>query len=232
MRGRTIILVSHHVQLCAPGAKYIVSLDNGRVQYSGDYSGFEHSDLLETLMYAKDPASIETKAALNPLVEENVDAAVEGLTVTQDETSTTPSITASDAPTLLNSDIKPTKKPPRKLVEDEKREVGGINRDIWTSYLAACGGWAYWVTFAFAVGIGATAPVLENGWLRCVICLTRRIDPWLMHSSGFGRAPTLMRASVTVLPITSAYMRRWDSITTINSMKLSDMPYFIDLHVW
>ncbi|TFK86901.1 ATP-binding cassette transporter [Polyporus arcularius HHB13444] len=162
MRGRTVILVSHHVQLCASGAKYIVSLDNGRVQYSGDYSGFERSDLLETLTYAKAPASIETKAALNPLVEENADVAVD----IPDGTSTTPSVAASDVPTLLNSDIKPTKKPPRKLVEDEKREVGGINKDIWTSYLAACGGWAYWVTFAFAVGIGATAPVLENGWLR------------------------------------------------------------------
>ena len=30
MRGRTVILVSHHVQLCAPGASYIVALDNGR----------------------------------------------------------------------------------------------------------------------------------------------------------------------------------------------------------
>lgn len=30
MKGRTTVLVSHHVQLCAPGAKYIVALENGR----------------------------------------------------------------------------------------------------------------------------------------------------------------------------------------------------------
>ncbi|KAI0720942.1 ATP-binding cassette transporter [Cerioporus squamosus] len=184
MRGRTVILVSHHVQLCAPGAKYIVSLDNGRVQYSGDYSGFKSSDLSETLVYAKALAGTGAKPALSSPLEEELDAyaAVEKMAV-QGETSTTPSITPSDVPTLLDSDNKPTKKPPRKVVEDEKREVGGINKDIWASYLAACGGWAYWLTFAFAVGLAATAPVFENGWLR--IWSGSYLDESQRHSPAF-----------------------------------------------
>ena len=36
MRGRTVILVSHHVQLTAPGAAYVVSLENGLLQYAGE----------------------------------------------------------------------------------------------------------------------------------------------------------------------------------------------------
>lgn len=34
-RGRTRILVTHHVSLCLPGADYIVSLNQGSVQYAG-----------------------------------------------------------------------------------------------------------------------------------------------------------------------------------------------------
>ena len=41
MRGRTVILVSHHVQLCAPGASYIVALDNGRLQFQGKQAEFQ-----------------------------------------------------------------------------------------------------------------------------------------------------------------------------------------------
>ena len=69
MRGRTIILVSHHVQLCAPGAQYIVSLDNGRVQYSGDYEGFQGSGVLKTLVQsgATDPSDEKEEAAVEKI---------------------------------------------------------------------------------------------------------------------------------------------------------------------
>ena len=49
MRGRTVILVSHHVQLCAPGASYIVALDNGRLQFQGGRDEFIASGVLKTL---------------------------------------------------------------------------------------------------------------------------------------------------------------------------------------
>lgn len=168
MRGRTIILVSHHVQLCAPGAQYIVSLDNGRVQYSGDYSGFQRSDLLQTLVYANALADVKTNATTDSRADDKLAGVAEELTV-QEPGSTAPSTAPSDVLTVVDSDVKPTKKPPRKLVEDEKRAVGGINKDIWTSYLAACGSWPYWLTFAVTVGLGAAAPVFENTWLRCVV---------------------------------------------------------------
>jgi len=50
MRGRTVILVSHHVQLCAPGASYIVALDNGRVQFQGTVIRFKTSGVMNGLV--------------------------------------------------------------------------------------------------------------------------------------------------------------------------------------
>ena len=71
MRGRTIILVSHHVQLCAPGAQYIVSLDNGRVSYAGGYNDFQNSGVLTTLVQsgAADPADDKEETTIEKVEE-------------------------------------------------------------------------------------------------------------------------------------------------------------------
>ena len=50
MHNRTVILVSHHVQLCAPGARYIVVLDNGRIQFQGDKDKFNASGVIRSLI--------------------------------------------------------------------------------------------------------------------------------------------------------------------------------------
>lgn len=179
MQGRTVILVSHHVQLCAPGASYIVALDNGRVSFAGDAEGFKASGVQATLVQSEHtddntvqdskeekaieeeqlskPASVTSSAAA---VAEEVEAEADSLV---SETSSTIAVSSAAASTL-GAD----KKKPRKLIEEEKRAVGRIGRDIWEWYFAAVGGWAYWVPFVLSVTLGALCPVAENGWLRCV----------------------------------------------------------------
>ncbi|KAH8087167.1 multidrug resistance-associated ABC transporter [Cristinia sonorae] len=163
MRGRTIILVSHHVQLCAPGASYIVALDNGRVQFQGSREAFQTSGVLNTLSQsnATDPSDIKEETQV-PSVEEVADEKVQDASTGQDsETSSTVAPTTTTA-----GDAKPETKAPRRLVEEEKRAVGRIGRDIWMTYIKACGGVLYWTTFGFSLVIAAASPVLENGWLK------------------------------------------------------------------
>jgi hypothetical protein len=52
MQGRTIILASHHVQHCAPGASYITALDNAsdRVLFEGSKEDFNSSGIMKTLV--------------------------------------------------------------------------------------------------------------------------------------------------------------------------------------
>ena len=169
MRGRTIVLVSHHVQLCAPGAQYIIALDNGRVQYSGGYDDFQNSDVLKTLIQsgATDPSDEKEETAVEN-IEEIIDEVV-AVSASRESTEATSETSSTVAATTAESDAKPEKKKaPRKLVEEEKRAVGRIGKDIWLAYLKACGGYGYWLTFACALGLAALAPVLENGWLRYV----------------------------------------------------------------
>ncbi|BGP24141.1 ATP-binding cassette transporter [Rhodotorula toruloides] len=63
LEGRTVILVSHHVQLIAAGAGFVVSLENGRVAFSGSSSEFFESDGYKAIAGDdKDAAEEEPKA--------------------------------------------------------------------------------------------------------------------------------------------------------------------------
>jgi ABC-type multidrug transport system ATPase subunit len=152
MQGRTVILVSHHVQLCAPGASYITALDNGRVLFEGSKEAFYSSGIIKTLVQSTDSSGEkEVKKENLALEKEEIEEAV-----LQSETSST----------LAPSARAKTDKHPRKLVEDEKREVGRIGRAVWETYIRACGNSWYWLLFISIFIIASVSPVLENGWLK------------------------------------------------------------------
>jgi hypothetical protein len=58
------------------------------------------------------------------------------------------------------------KKGPRKLVEEETRAVGRVDRSVWKTYFKACGGASFWLVFAGSFLLAAVSPIAENGWLR------------------------------------------------------------------
>lgn len=151
MQERTVILVSHHVQLCASGASYIVALDNGRVQFEGSRDSFQGSAVMRTLVHSTETADGKDQVAEAP--DEKVEA---------DQTSSSEASSTIASP----SEIKTEKKPPRKLVEEEKRAVGRIGRDIWATYIWACGNGWYWGAFIIVLAAASISPVIENGWLR------------------------------------------------------------------
>jgi ABC-type multidrug transport system ATPase subunit len=153
MRGRTSILVSHHVQLCSSGASYIVALDNGHVMYEGDREGFVSTGVIKKLGQSQNE-DLEEKQLLVEAEE-----AVLGRGNQSDSSSTVA------APSIAP---KKEKKPPRKLVEEETRAVGRIQRDVWLTFLKACGSYWYWALLAVALGLASAAPVFENGWLKYV----------------------------------------------------------------
>lgn len=50
----------------------------------------------------------------------------------------------------------------------EKRAVGRISSDVWSTYLTTNGGLIHWILFVLAFAFGAINHVLETGWLKCV----------------------------------------------------------------
>ena len=155
MQGRTVILVSHHLQLCAPGASYIAALDNGRVLFEGSKEIFYSSGIMKTLVQSSGEMNDEEKVTLEKGEE----------TVLAEELDA-PSETSSTVASSIPASIKANKKPARKLMEEEKRAVGRIARAVWETYIRACGNVWYWLLFISFLIIVSASPVLENGWLR------------------------------------------------------------------
>ncbi|KAF7972890.1 hypothetical protein HWV62_16688 [Athelia sp. TMB] len=161
MRGRTIVLVSHHVQLCAPGASYVVALDNGRVQFVGSGAEFRASGVMDTLV----------QSGRADGGEDDVEEAAEK------ELAPSGSGNQSDASSAVEKAEQQPKKSPRKLVEEEARAVGHISRDIWKTYILACGGAWFWAAFIIILLIAAMSPVAENWWLKYWAgAATERVD--------------------------------------------------------
>ena len=148
LQGRTVILVSHHVQLCTSGASYVVALDNGRVQFAGNRESFQTSGVMKTLVHSTQAINGDGQGA--EVLEE-----IESELVSKSNPSL-PSAT----------DTKAGKKQPRKLVEEEKRALGRIGRDIWATYVRAFGNKWYWAGFIMILITASIGPVLENSWLR------------------------------------------------------------------
>ena len=156
MRGRTVILVSHHVALCAPSADYVVALDNGRVQFQGTRDAFLQSPVMSGLVQSSsaDPKDDEPD--------------IEALAVADDgKERPDSSLHTSTQYASQLSEMPPMKKhPARVLVEDEKRAVGPIQRAVWETYVRACGDLRYWVVFGAVFLIATLVPVAENKWLE------------------------------------------------------------------
>ncbi|KAH8810334.1 multidrug resistance-associated ABC transporter [Flagelloscypha sp. PMI_526] len=156
MRGRTVVLVSHHVQLCAPDARYIVALDNGEIIFSGDSPSFMKSTVMSGLIQSRAIDADDTEEAV---LESNHDIDASLIPpVAPSEISDTSSATA--AATAKD------KKAPRKLVSEEQRAVGRISNTIYRLYLTSFGGYIFWLIFVVIFAVSALVPVAENSWLR------------------------------------------------------------------
>ncbi|GAA6021159.1 hypothetical protein JCM10207_008338 [Rhodosporidiobolus poonsookiae] len=67
LEGRTVVLVSHHVQLTAPGAAYVVELDNGRVGFSGTGADYLKSESFTAISGGGDDEPTSPKLENKPL---------------------------------------------------------------------------------------------------------------------------------------------------------------------
>ena len=123
LRGRTVILVTHHIALCLPNASYLVELSGGRVAHQRTIA-----DLLRSGHLARVD---EDKPVIKPVVESPISA-----TIPLNEAN------------LISTGGKPSsemsKSPKGKLVEEEARAEGRVQISTYLTYLRASG-WFTWV---------------------------------------------------------------------------------------
>lgn len=125
-KGRTRILVTHHVDLCLPKAKYMTLLGEGGVVYAGFVADLQRDGRLKTTL----------KQNEERLRREDLDGEINGSSSIMQE-----SIRLKDVKTSTQG-----LKPPKKFTEEEQKETGPIKLGIYNEYLVASGGWWFWVT--------------------------------------------------------------------------------------
>ncbi|CAG8525592.1 15387_t:CDS:10 [Gigaspora rosea] len=175
MKGRTRILVTHHIRLCLADAAYLVAVDNGKVVTSGTISNLRNSGILASILDEND-----NQSELVNSVELAAENAVDTSNVSEPLISSSSnfghnidSSSASDATLVENAvraddDSQPMKKvsKPKILVEEEERATGMVKFKIYKSYLRANGNILYWLFVAVLFFGTRGIQIMENWWLQ------------------------------------------------------------------
>ncbi|KAF9258420.1 hypothetical protein L218DRAFT_934784 [Marasmius fiardii PR-910] len=132
LRGRTVVLVTHHVDLVLPGAHYLVRMLDGGIDMQGTVKDLTDRGLLEGI--ASDAGVV--------------------VAATEEEAPGKDSANSSDE----------SKKPGRKLVQDEHRQTGSVKWKIYMKYLEASS-YHIWVFLALFVVLNQFLGVGEKLWM-------------------------------------------------------------------
>ncbi|KAI7849482.1 P-loop containing nucleoside triphosphate hydrolase protein, partial [Circinella umbellata] len=152
MKGRTRILVTHHIKLCLNGATYIIHINDGRTDIVGSPSELRQSGQLSAIMDEDEQSQEET-------IEDEIPP--EPLTYTSSESEETEDTVISST-NAADAD----KKKPRVLVEEETRFTGKVKTKLYKMYIKMAGGWIFW-TFLFGAVIGARSlDIAELWWVK------------------------------------------------------------------
>lgn len=190
MEGRTIILVSHHVQLCAPGAKFVVHLDNGMVAYSGsstDYTAtpLYNKEMAEDVEEETTPTFLKKPKPKNKVLEKVARSSPQ-LSVSSSASSISDMESSEDETDDEELEDKKVQATPRKLIEDEARAVGHVSYQVWFYYMKANGHAVFWAIFTivFIGAKGTTAPNFASNHADLLIFQLSRCSKPTGYGSG------------------------------------------------
>lgn len=160
VKGRTVVLVTHHVDAVLSHVEHVVMLDGGRIKASGSPSELREAGLLSpAVLGLSSPESPNVKgkqAAKDQMKEEEAkDSAVDAQAKAQ----------ADDGGKKDPGKSGAASAPGRgKLVSAEGKSTGRVKREIYVTYLSAFG-WLF-VTFVLLTTlVSRFADVLEKYWL-------------------------------------------------------------------
>ncbi|KAL1748165.1 hypothetical protein HDZ31DRAFT_30137 [Schizophyllum fasciatum] len=140
LENRTVVLVTHHVDLVLPGAHYLVRMLDGRIDTQGTVKDLRAQGLLDDIAQTE---SVEAHKAEEAVVQEEAKG--------------------DEEPAEADAGNGAAKKP-RKLIKEEHREVGGVKWAIYKTYLKASSYWIWGFLF-FIVLVNQALGVGERVWI-------------------------------------------------------------------
>lgn len=159
--GRTRILVTHHVGLCLPKAKYTVVLGNGTVEHAGSVEDLRRrGSLAEILKNEQDEQDKEKDDARKA-------AGAKGSALEKEISRRSEYSTKIDDGELDGKG----KSKPKKFIEDEKRETGKIKYSVYNEYIKTSGGLWFWVPLL----------ILYAGYMGFILLRVRPLPFYFFH---------------------------------------------------
>ncbi|KAF9442983.1 hypothetical protein P691DRAFT_713861, partial [Macrolepiota fuliginosa MF-IS2] len=152
LADRTVILVTHHVELVLPGAYYLVRMLDGRIDTHGTIKSLRAQGILDHITHDAEVEVQKNQAAI----------------VTTEEILTqTIDSEAEAGPNRDNEQAKKDNvaKKPRKLIEDEHRETGSVKWKVYKSYLKASSYWT-WVILGTLMVITELLAFGDKFWIK------------------------------------------------------------------
>ncbi|KAG0245754.1 hypothetical protein BGX31_006228 [Mortierella sp. GBA43] len=159
MKNRTCILVTHHVRLCIPTAKYVVLMSNGEIKVQGSVQRLREQGSLSLVLEEDEDQS--TDSSDSDTMNEN------DLGSSSNIAKANPAVKKSST-----SDVEPSQEPAtqtktaRKLVQEETRAEGRVKWSIYMVYASAVGGFIFWATLMAMFGITRLIDVSGTLWVR------------------------------------------------------------------
>lgn len=143
IKGRTVILVTHHVSLCLPATAYLLELDRGRVLRQGSVEELRKKGQLAHVIEAEDVSQAIQKEG-----EEQTEKIIGNVADGEDRpplnstAETATSVTAED--TNMDADA-------GKLVDAEARAEGRVSFRTYLLYVKSAGWFSWALTFLLLV---------------------------------------------------------------------------------
>jgi ABC-type multidrug transport system fused ATPase/permease subunit len=160
-KGRTRILVTHHVGLVLSKANYTVKLsDDGGIAFAGSIDDLRQSGDLAELEHdtIKEEAIKEAEELANDAAEQQEDGNQLRLILSRRRSEATAIIDAGAVAT------KP-KEPAKKFTEAEGRDTGRIKTHVYRTYFQTSGGFAVWLPLTVIFLLNMIIPLLRSYWV-------------------------------------------------------------------
>lgn len=161
-RGRTRILVTHHVGLCLPKTKFTVLLGDGGVLHSGTVDELRRSGRLKDVL-AHDIDKQQQRAGgegrRQSMGEIDDGGGLQHISSHRSNRSRRRSSAAKQ-----DGDVDPLRAP-RKFTEDEKREQGAIKFKVYAEYIRASGGLGHWLLILLAFAVCLVVVLGRSWWI-------------------------------------------------------------------
>jgi len=231
-KGRTRILVTHHVALCLPRTKYIVLLENGRALHAGKVDDLRVQGHLNDIL-AHDAQEQEKEVQQ---ADENealtIDDGGHDLTkVSTNQSRMSRRLSSkgqADREALLRQRSRASavsepiddtpERQAKKFTEDESREVGVISFTIYKTYMKACRGYVYWCCLA----------VIFLSWIGFYLGRSYWVSFWT-------RQYKTERATGNIVATFQSpswhQQARYRFETMLNDDKQSDLLYYIGVYI-